>query len=76
MMSMALMPVPLSYLGQRWYDFCYVIKGTVTFHLHRRKPIIDPVNLTNTTDGGYCLVFTFMRGGVKRQWAEYMDTTQ
>ena len=48
-------------------DFCYIIKETVQFYLHRRLDIEDPVDDTRTVRGGY--VFRFVRGdGVRRDW--------
>ena len=66
-----------SLLGRKWhirvlnkqFDFCYVIKDTVTFYVHHRKAIIDPTDDSLSVDGGYILEFRFVRGdGVKRQW--------
>ena len=50
-------------------DFCYIIKETVQFYLHRRLDIEDPVDDTRTIRGGYVLIFRFVRGdGVHRDW--------
>ena len=66
-------------LGERWHicglnkegDFCYAKLETVMFHLHRRRPIID-FQLDrgqSTCDGGYILVFRFVRlQCVRHQW--------
>ena len=54
-------------------DFCYALLQTVRFHLHRRKPITEcqPDRPTQTMDGGWILVFRFVRMDcVKRQWDE------
>ena len=58
------------YLGEQWHlrvintqlDFCYVILGTVQFHLHRRCIVADALSPKRTIDGGYSLVFRFVRG--------------
>ena len=64
-------------LGHQWHlrvlnkqmDFCYVIKETVQFHLHKRHDIEDAVDETRTVDGGCVLIFRFVRGdGVHRNW--------
>ena len=53
-------------------DFCYVILETVQFHLHRWQSIPDfqpDQDPQDTLDGGYAVIFTFVRGdGVQRQW--------
>ena len=56
-------------LGRQWHfhvlnkemDFCYVIKETVQFYLHKRHDI-DAVDDTRTVDGGSVLIFHFVRG--------------
>ena len=55
------------FVGEKWpirilneNDFCYVMLATVEYHLHRRRPIIyEPLT---DTDGGYSLIFCFVRG--------------
>ena len=64
-------------LGKNWHfrglnsqgDFCYVIKGTVEFYLHKRHPLQEffPTEegvetLRQTLDLGYMLIFNFVRG--------------
>ena len=64
-------------LGKNWHfrglnsqgDFCYVIKGTVEFYLHKRHPLQEffPTEegvetLRQTLDLGYMLTFNFVRG--------------
>ena len=72
--------VPL--LGHQWHlrvlnkqmDFCYIIKETVQFYLHRRLDIEDPVDDTRTVRGGYVLIFRFVRGdGVRRDWDDIVS---
>ena len=66
------------FLGERWFirginahlDFCAVIKETVIYHLHKKPPIVDHVN--GTIEGGYVLVFKFVRfDGVKDQLTNF-----
>ena len=66
-------------LGAMWHvrflnkqkDFCYVIQNTVNFYIHQRLHIVDPVEPSCTTDGGFVLIFRFVRGdGVRRHWEE------
>ena len=66
-------------LGQQWhlrvlnkqYDFSYAILGTVQFYLHKRQPAEDALDCDRSVDGGYLLVFKFVRGdGVKRNWED------
>ena len=66
--------------GHQWHlrvlnkqmDFCYIIKETVQFYLHRRLDIEDPVDDTRTVRGGY--VFRFVRGdGVRRDWDDIVS---
>ena len=55
-------------------DFCYIIKETVQFYLHRRLDIEDPVDDTRTVRGGYVLIFRFVRGdGVRRDWDDIVS---
>ena len=62
----ALVPI----LGERWHirilnedkDFCYVVHSTVEYYLYRRKPLIDSYEPLHAVDGGYCLIFRFVRG--------------
>lgn len=62
----ALVPI----LGERWHirvlnedkDFCYVVHSTVEYYLHRRTPVIDSYDPLHAVDGGYCLIFRFVRG--------------
>ena len=72
-------------LGPRWHvrvlnkqmDFCYVILGTVQFHLHRRQSIPDfqpDQDPQDTLDEGYAVIFTFIQGdGVQRQWEDIIQ---
>ena len=62
-------------LGQQWYlrmlnkakDFSYVILETVQYYLHRRVPAENE----RSVDGGYLLIFWFVRGdGVERNWED------
>lgn len=64
-------------LGEQWQvrvlnkqmDFCYVIRDTIQYYLRRRPSIIDPIDPKRSIDGGYSLVFRFVRGdGVQRNW--------
>lgn len=68
-------------LGENWHtrvlnkrmDFCYVVRETVQFHLHKRRPLLDfqPDSERQAIPGGHVLVFKFVRGnGVKRQWED------
>ena len=68
--------------GHQWHlrvlnkqmDFCYIIKETVQFCLHRRLDIEDPVDDTRTVRGGYVLIFRFVRGdGVRRDWNDIVS---
>ena len=62
-------------LGPGWHvrvlnrqmDFCYVILETVQFHLHHRQSVPDfRPDPQYTLDGGYAVIFSFVRGdGVK-----------
>ena len=67
------------YLGKHWFirginthlDFCVVLADTVVFHLHKKAPIIDHLN-GETIDGGYVLIFKFVRfDGVKDQLYDF-----
>ncbi len=69
-------------LGPRWHirvlnkqmDFCFAQRDTVRFHLHHRRPIIEhePAG-TTYVDGGYVLVFRFVRGdGIRRQYETFI----
>ena len=50
-------------------DFCYAILETVQFYLHRRQPVEDADDPERSADGGYLLIFRFVRGdGVQRNW--------
>ena len=69
-------------LGHQWHlrvlnkqmDFCYIIKETVQFYLHRRLDIEDPLDDTRTVRGGYVLIFRFVRGdGVRRDWDDIVS---
>lgn len=69
--------IPL--LGQQWHlrvlnkekDFSYVIFETVQFYLHRRRPAEDALDCDHSVDGGYLLIFRFVRGdGVERNWED------
>ena len=69
-------------LGDQWhlrvlnkqYDFCYVMLETVQFYLHQREPILDPIDPTRSVDGGFLLVFKFVRGdGVRRHWEDIVQ---
>ena len=66
-------------LGKRWHvrvlnkqlDFCCVKLETVRYHLQRRRPVpnFQPDCEEDFIDGGYSLVFTFVRmDGVRRHW--------
>ena len=66
-------------LGREWHlrilnkekDFCYAILETVQYHLHRRQPAEDAVDPERSVDGGYLLIFRFVRGdGVERNWED------
>ena len=58
------------FLGKKWpirilnekNDFCYAILATIEYHLHRRRPIIDSYEPLVAVDGGYSLIFCFVRG--------------
>ena len=43
-------------------DFCYVLHLTVEYYLYRRTPVIDFYEPLHAVDGGYCLIFCFVRG--------------
>ena len=67
------------YLGERWFirginahlDFCAVLTDTVVFHLHKKAPIVDHLSRENI-DGGYVLIFKFVRfDGVKDQLSDF-----
>lgn len=72
-------------LGPRWHvrvfneqmDFCYVILETVRFHLHRRQPVPDfqpDFEPHHTVDGGYAVIFHFVRGdGVRSHWDSFIE---
>ena len=66
-------------LGEYWYvrvlnrqhDFCYVLLDTIQFYLYRRNSIVTSFEPLRQLEGGYALVFKFVRGdGVQRQYAE------
>ena len=68
-------------LGHQWHlrvlnkqmDFCYVVLETVQFYLHQR-PAIEDVDPARTVDGGYVLVFRFIRGdGVRPNWDDILN---
>ena len=70
------------FLGEKWHirilskenDFCYSILATVEYHLHRRKPIIDSFEPLVAIDGGYSLIFRFVRGdGVNSDLSRITD---
>ena len=67
------------FLGEKWFirginshfDFCAVIVETVTYYLHKKAPINDYLS-SETTDGGYVLIFKFVRSdGVKDQLSTF-----
>lgn len=67
------------FLGNQWFirginahfDFCAVISHTVVFHLHKKAPIYDHLSGENI-DGGYVLIFKFVRfDGVKDQLSDF-----
>ena len=57
-------------LGERWHirilnedkDFCYVVHSTVEYYLYHCTPLIDSYEPLHAVDGGYCLIFRFVRG--------------
>ena len=52
----------------------YSILATVEYHLHRRKPIIDSFEPLVAIDGGYSLIFRFVRGdGVNSDLSRITD---
>lgn len=67
------------YLGKHWFirginthlDFCAVLANTVIFHLHKKAQIVDHLN-SESIDGGYVLIFKFVRfDGVKDQLSDF-----
>ena len=36
--------------------------STVEYYLYRRTPLIDSYDPLHVIDGGYCLIFRFVRG--------------
>ena len=67
------------YLGKHWFirginahlDFCAVLADTVVFHLHKKAPILDHLR-GESVDGGYVLIFRFVRfDGVKDQLSDF-----
>ena len=72
-------------LGPRWHvrvyneqmDFGYVMLETVQYHLHRRQPLPDyqpDLELRHTVDGGYAVIFHFIRGdGVRSHWDKFIE---
>ena len=51
-------------------DFSYVILEIFQYYLHRRVPAQDTID-ERFVDGGYLLIFWFVRGdGVERNWEE------
>ena len=68
-------------IGERWFirginshlDFCAVVAKTVTFYLHKKAAIVDYLSPNNHgTDGGYVLVFRFVRfDGVKEDLSNF-----
>lgn len=68
-------------LGHQWHlrvlnkqmDFCYIVLETVQFYLHQRPAIVD-VDPSRTVDGGYVLIFRFVRGdGVRQNWDDILN---
>ena len=66
-------------LGEQWFirginthlDFCAVVADTVTFYLHKKADIVDYLS-PNNVDGGYVLVFKFVRfNGVKEELSRF-----
>ena len=66
------------FLGKQWYirginaqlDFCAVTEETVEFYLHKKAAIVD--HLSGTIQGGYVLIFKFVRfDGVKNQLSDF-----
>ena len=65
------------FLGERWFirginahfDFCCALADTVTFYLHKKPQLVGHLATTGKLiDGGYVLVFKFVRfDGVKEQ---------
>ena len=44
------------------------------FYLHQREPILDPIDSARGVDGGFLLVFKFVRGdGVRRHWEDIIQ---
>jgi len=75
-------------LGWRWYicglntvgDFCYVIPGSVKFHL-KLRPITKCSLMAHwpkcSYGGGYQLMFQFVRGvGTPSQWNSILKSCQ
>lgn len=69
-------------LGEQWHirvlnkqgDFCYAIRETIQFYLYKRKPIEDATSSVRSVDGGYLLIFRFVRGdGVRRNFEEILQ---
>ena len=67
------------YLGKHWFirginahlDFCAILADTVVFHLHKKAPILDHLR-GESVDGGYVLIFRFVRfDGVKDQLSDF-----
>ena len=70
------------FLGEKWFirginahlDFCAVLAETVTYHLHKKAPINDYLS-SETINGGYVLIFKFVRfDGVKDQLTTFNIT--
>ena len=48
-----------------------MILETVQYYLHRRVPAQDATDDERSVDGGYSLIFRFVRGdGVERNWED------
>ena len=41
----------------------------VQFYLHQREPVVDPLDSTRSVDGGFLLVFKFVR----RHWDDIVQ---
>ena len=64
-------------LGRQWHesstkrDFCHAILEMVQYYLHLREPVEDALDEDRSVDGGYVLIFRFVRGvGVERNWED------
>ena len=47
---------------------------TVQFYLHQHEPVLDPIDSARGVNGGFLLIFKFVRGdGVHRHWEDIIQ---